>query len=96
MFGLVREVLLLLILEAAVGVDDQAGVEEDVGDLDGLREEPAGVVAQVEHQALQPAGVLVERVQRLLDVVVGALLELREAEVAVAARRASSTSRSGS
>ncbi len=85
MLALVREVLLLLILETAVGVDDQAGVEEHVGDLHRLGEQPARIVAQVEHEAFELAGVLVrELATRLLEVVVGALLELRDAQVAVA------------
>src|SRR2546426_7998385 len=82
--GLVREVLLFLVLEPAVGVDDEARVEEEVGHLDRLGEEAARIVAQVEDQALEPARLLVEALERPLEVVVGALLELRHAHVAVA------------
>ena len=82
--GLVGEVLLSLVLEATIRVDDQPRVEEEVGDLDGLREEAPGIVPQVEHEALQPPRLLVERLQRALEVVIGALLELRHPHVAVA------------
>src|ERR1051326_1445163 len=61
---LVREVLLLLVLEATVGVDDQARVEEQVRDLHRLGEETARIVAQVEDETLEAAGLLVELLQR--------------------------------
>src|SRR5207245_10759072 len=82
--GLGGEVLLLLVLEPAVGVDDEARVEEEVRHLDRLGEEAARIVAQVEDQALEPARLLVEALERPLEVVVGAFLELRHAHVAVA------------
>jgi hypothetical protein len=82
--GLVREVLLLLVLETAVRVDDEARVEEHVRHLHGLREEAAGVVPEVEDDALDAARLLVELLDRALEVVVGPLLELRHAQVAVA------------
>src|SRR5207237_1080184 len=66
------------------GVDDQPGLEEEIGHPHGLGEEAPGVVAQVEHEPLQAGRLLVERLQRPLEVVVGPLLELRQAHVAVA------------
>src|SRR5207244_826957 len=82
--GRVREVLLLLVLEPAVGVDDEAGVEEEVRHLDRLGQEAARIVAQIEDQALEASRLLVQVLERPLEVVVGALLELRHAHVAVA------------
>src|SRR5207237_6400588 len=64
---LVREVLLLLILEAAVRVDDQPGVEEQIGDLHRLRQKTTGIVPEVEDEALQPAGLLAEVLHRALE-----------------------------
>ncbi len=49
----VGALLLALPLAQRDGGDDGALAEEEVRDLDGLLEEPAGVAAQVEHQALQ-------------------------------------------
>src|SRR5207244_3719599 len=63
---------------------ERPGFEEEVGHPHGLGEEAPGVVAQVEHEPLQAGRLLVEGLQRPLEVVVGPLLELRQAHVAVA------------
>src|SRR5207302_10931410 len=61
---------------AALGGDDDAVEEEPVGDLHRLLEEAAGVVAQIENQALEPpAGLQTKIIERLLQIDVGAILE---------------------
>ena len=51
----VGALLLAQLVGQADGGDDGALDEEEVGDLDRLLEQAAGVAAQVEHQALQAA-----------------------------------------
>ena len=66
----------------AAGGDDLAAIEEGVGDHDGLVEEAAGVVAQVDHEALELVGADLARqlVDRGAQVVEGLLVELRHAQ----------------
>jgi hypothetical protein len=52
------------VVEAPLGVDDQPLAEEGVAHPTALFSTPAGVVAQVEHQALEAALVLVLEVRR--------------------------------
>ena len=65
--GLGGPVVLVRVRDAAARVDHHvAAGQEPVGDLDGLVERAAGVVAQVEHQPLHPLlGQLRERVAHL-------------------------------
>ena len=65
--------------------DDQALGEEGVGYLDGGLQHAAGVVAQVQDQALETAlVVLAQLVQRLDHFLAGVDLELGDAQVGVA------------
>jgi len=80
-----REVLLLLILLASLGINDKSAVEEFVADLHRLVEQSARVVAQIEHEALYLAVMPgAEFVQRLLQIVAGALFKAGDADVLVA------------
>ena len=69
---------------AAAGRDDLAALQERIGDRDRLVEQPAGVVAQVDHEALEllRRDLRGEIGQRLLQAVGGLLVELRDADVA--------------
>src|SRR5437867_1957847 len=70
----------VLVAHAAFRVDDQlAVVDELLGHLDGRRQQPARVVAQIQDQRLHPA--LVELVERLVEVVRALLLELAQLDV---------------
>ena len=72
--------------QAAFGVDDQAALEEVVGDFHGCLQHAARVVAQVHDQAAQflVAVVLAQFGQRLADLFAGIDLELRDTQIAVA------------
>jgi len=77
-------ILVLGILDPAIGGHHQGlGRQEGGGDADGAVEQAARVVAQVEHQALQVAG-LVQFGQLLGHRLGGVFLELGDADVAVA------------
>ena len=68
---------------ARLGRNHLARIEEVVGDIDGLVEQPAGIVAQVEHDAAQlVAGLLLKAVDRLAQAGVGLLVELGQADIA--------------
>ena len=75
---------------AAAGRHDLAAVEEDVGDRDRLLEQAAGVVAQVEHHALEAWPELGRQlVDRVAQAGLGLLVERGHADVAdVASARA--------
>src|SRR6185437_11531496 len=64
---------------AALRDDDLALLEKLVGSVDGLVQQPAGVLAQVDEHTL---GVGAELVQRLLHLMGGGLHELRDVDVA--------------
>ena len=49
-----REVFLLLRLNAALRVNDQTRFQKQVGDAYGLGQKAAGIIAQIEHQAFHP------------------------------------------
>ena len=68
---------------AALGVDDQPGVEEQVADFHRAAEHAARVVAQVEDQPAQLAFGF-QFVEGFLGFVAGVVLELGHAQVAVA------------
>ena len=66
---------------AALGDDDLALLEKLVGDIDGLVEQAAGVVAQIEDEAVQGAGGL-EVVERVAHLAAGGLHEVGDVDVA--------------
>ena len=69
---------------APFGRDDHAVVEEAIGHLDGLLEQPARVVAQVQHDSGQrPARLRPQRIEPLLQIDVGAVLEVLDLHVPV-------------
>src|SRR5262249_51685542 len=78
-----------LLAVAAAGRDDLAALEEGVRDCDRLVEQTARVVAQIDHIALELVGrdLRGEIADRLLQSVVGLLVELRDADVAYVAFR---------
>ncbi len=68
---------------AAAGRDDLALVEEGVGNRDGLGQKPAGIVAQVEDEAVDlvhAAGVLDGLLQAGCKVVIGLVVEGGDAQ----------------
>ncbi len=71
--------------DAALGVDDQALGEEVIGNLHRGLQHAAGVVAQVQHQAVEllAAIVLLQLGQRLADLLAGVDLELGDTQVSV-------------
>jgi hypothetical protein len=75
-----------LVLRGAVappGRDDDPALQELVGHEDRLVEQPAGVVAEVQHEALEaPAGLAGERVEGAVDLDAGAVLKALEGDVA--------------
>src|SRR5262249_24903761 len=75
---------LRLLSQAAARRDDLAALEEGVGDRDRLIEHPARIVAQVDHVALELLGgdLRGEIADRLLETVVGLLVELGDTYVA--------------
>src|SRR4030095_6961907 len=74
---------LRLLALAAAGRDDLALVHEIVADGNRLVEQPARIVAQVEHQALHLAlGRFLELGDGLLEAAVGLFAEARDADVA--------------
>ena len=76
-------VALRLVGVAAAGRDDLAVLEEGVGDRDRLIEQTAGVVAQIEDEALQLVGrdVLEDLVDRIAQAVEGLFVELGDAQI---------------
>ena len=79
-----RVVALGLVGVAAAGGDDLAALEEGVGHRDRLVEQAAGIVAQVEHVALElvVADVLVDLLDRRSSGRRGLLVELGDADIA--------------
>jgi hypothetical protein len=70
-------------LPAGAGADDLALVEEVVGHLHRLVEQPARVVAQVEHQAAQvPARLLAQLLHGAAQRGLGLLVEGGQADIA--------------
>ena len=64
---------------APLGADDEAAVDEHIGDLDRLIEQPAGVIAHVEHQARELAPrLLLHGDKGRLDLAIDVLGELLE------------------
>ena len=73
------------VTDAALGVDDQALVEEGVGDFHRGVEHAAGVVAQVQHQTLELAVVLfLQFVDGVGQILAGVGLEVGDAQIAEA------------
>ncbi len=70
---------------AAADADDRALFQQRVGDVDRGVEHAAGVVAQVQHQALEfAAGLLLQLGQHVVEILAGVDLELRDAHVGIA------------
>src|SRR5258708_26044152 len=83
-FLLVREIFLLLIFLASLRVDDQAAVEEIIGNFHRLIQQSARIIAQIEDQSLDLAVILrFELVDRFLDALARILLESGYADVAI-------------
>ncbi len=76
--------MLRLVGVSSAGRNDLAAVDEGVGDLDRLIEQPAGIVAQVYDVALQVRrpGVGAEMIEGLAHPVVRLLIELGDADIA--------------
>src|SRR5713226_6727580 len=71
-----REVFLLLAVEAPLRVYDQAAVEKSVGNRHGLIEQTAGIVPQIQHQSPDMAMVLLaESIERPGHILAGTILE---------------------
>ncbi len=76
--------MLPLVGISAAGRNDVAGIDEGVGDLDRLVEQPAWIVAQIEDIALQfrLTGFGAEMIEGLAHPVVRLLIELGDADIA--------------
>src|SRR5260370_8144696 len=72
-------------LDPTLRIDDQAAVEKFVRHAPCLIPQPAGIVAQVEHEPLNPPVIrLLELGHRFLDIVAGAVLEGSDSDIGVA------------
>ena len=78
------EILLLLAFEPAFGIHDHAGTQKEIGDFDRLAEQPAGIIAQVQHHALEWAIFLAEFLQCGVQVMAGLVLKLGNPDIGIA------------